>query len=43
MYVVDHKYKLLNMTVQVVQFCNTWLTIGDNIDHQRICLDIFIE
>ena len=24
-----YKYKLLNMNVQVVEFCNIWLTITD--------------
>ena len=26
-YLAEHKYKLLNMNVQVVEFCNIWLTI----------------
>ena len=26
-YIVEYKYKLLNINMQVVEFCNIWLTI----------------
>ena len=26
-YFVEHKYKLLNINMQVVEFCNIWITI----------------
>ena len=26
-YFVEHKYKMLNINMQVVEFCNIWLTI----------------
>ena len=29
MMLVEHKYNLLNMNVQVVEFCNIWLTIAE--------------
>ena len=35
-YFVEPKYNLLNMNVQVVEFCNIWLTITN-------CISLFAE